>query len=329
VTDSALKDLLGCRGKFSTLEYLEIGIEALAGRPYNAFEIAPRLNRLRLTEGALGREFLGKWKFPWAQLTKFEIRLRVGHGGDELRETLLQLQNVEELRVETPVREYFAIDKNAPVFQLARLRRLDVSVDLAGIVDWFDTPLLEHLEINDYFDFANNLEIAKEAISSLIHRSSCRIHRLTLDHCGIKVIRMVLGVRALTASVEELFINRGESEILVIRDIPGFDERIYLPNLHVLRLKCCPLHATDEFVAAISYLLEARGEESELVASHDIAPLRRIAIQFDSCSTWWCDHDIISSTTLPRNPLGKVLNWPSYVEVTIVESSERNLGFAG
>ena len=138
------------------------------------------------------------------------------------------------------------------------------------------------------------------------------------------MIRVVLGIRALTASVEELFINRGEIESLsrVIRDIAGFDERIYLTNLLVLRLKCCRLHATDEFVAAISYLLDARGEESELVASHDITPLRRVAIQFGSCSPWWCDHDITSSTTLPRNPLGKVLNWPSYVDVTIVESSE-------
>jgi len=33
VTDSALKYLLGCRGKFSTLEYLEIGIDAFGGRP--------------------------------------------------------------------------------------------------------------------------------------------------------------------------------------------------------------------------------------------------------------------------------------------------------
>lgn len=66
MTDLALKDFLGCRGKFSTLEYLG---KKFCGRPYNAFEIAPRPNKLRLRESRHSRGCVGRWKFHWAQLT--------------------------------------------------------------------------------------------------------------------------------------------------------------------------------------------------------------------------------------------------------------------
>ena len=225
-------------------------------------------------------------------MTKLEIRLGLTWHIDGFRAVLLQLQNVEELRVEIYPIPQFVIKKCSPVF-LARFRHIDVSLPLPVILYWFETPLLEHLEIIDRFNAAYNHEIA-EAISSLIYRSSCQIHQLTLGHCTVKVIYMVLRVRELT-SAEEL--NQGDSESLsrIIRDLAKFDERIsfFLPTLHVLRLKCCPPHAINEFVAAISNLLEARGKESELVARHRVA---LESIKTTPCGRAHC-HDITCNTT--------------------------------
>ncbi|KAF8345031.1 hypothetical protein F5887DRAFT_238366 [Amanita rubescens] len=284
LNNSAIEGLLGCRGMFSTLEYLEMRIGTFGREPSHTFEIAPCLINLRLSNNIFGPGCIGKWKFPWAQLTKVKISTGLTQGSDEVRATLFQLQNVEELRLEIPFMRDFVIDKHSPVFRFARLRRFNVSMELAVILYWFDTPLLEHLEINDRFIFTHRGENTEEVIASLIYRSSCHIRRLTLEDCQIEAIRLVLGVRALTASVEELFIEHRESSGLsrLIRDI---NERSYLPKLHVLRLKCC----FNEFMAATPYLLEVRGEESEFVASHDIAPLLRVTVQFRSCRNPRCE----------------------------------------
>ena len=146
----------------------------------STFEIAPHLTGLELVHREGERGKLGGWAFPWAQLTKLKIQVPYLNFPDSsaLRTFLLQIQNVEELRFFTD--DVLDDEFKCPSVRFPRLRLFEISVLFSVVFSWFEAPKLEHLLMHRSGDlFSGDY---KEELSSFLHRSSCHIRQLTLEH---------------------------------------------------------------------------------------------------------------------------------------------------
>jgi len=284
------------------LESLKISICEMR-KDYDVFKVAPRLTELDLE---LTYQAIQQWQFPWAQLTKLRIEMTCLALTDGLRQVLLLLQSVEELRFST-AHDFSAPQMRWPAVRLARLRVLEITPFIPGLLSWFITPCLEHIQVGSIGDHVNE-ETYTEPISSLICRSSCHIRRLTIFYCGITELRMTM--KAL-ASVEELSIMAFPC---IIQCILGFDPCIYLPNLRVLQVICHqsidPEHDSEQLVAKISRFLEARHEGSGSALSRDIAPLEKLVLWLNWDPHW----------AIPRNTREVMRGWASFVDIFVNNS---------
>ena len=305
---SALDELLRCRGYMSSLESLTISVsDFLALKNYNTFEVAPHLTELDLFHP----RYAQKWQFPWAQLTKLNLRVSWAweqfddHHSNNLWGVLFQLKNIEELHIIGGARPPSPL----PMVCLPCLRLLEI---FAMIFSWFTAPLLEHLHIHGCtdpaYDWSNDHQPYEREITSLIQRSSCHIRRLVLENCGTKEMRIMM--KAL-ASVEELSINYlGPPSI--IQDITGLDSCIYLPKLQVLEVTesfrmqntLVAVSLLANAVTVFSRLFEVRGKELSM-ASHDIVPLEKFVLR------------LTLRGECPDNVLEMMHGWPSFAQVYI------------
>ncbi len=291
-----LYGLIRRRGRMPILESLKITVVNFrCHKGLGAFDIAPRLTELELVhrEGIKSGK-LGRWSFPWAQLTKLKMRvpyLDFAHIS-ALRTFLLQVQNLEELRfLIDDVKEEFGIFK-CPSVRFPRLRLLEISVVFPGVFSWFEAPVLEHLLVHDCFDLDTYaLRDYKEELSSFLHRSSCHVRHLTLQSCDIDVAEDIM---VSLASVEELCIKEAPEAGLgillscIIRGVAAPDGVVCLPNLRVLRVPCCLGQFGYAIIDADS-LLKARNKESGSVpatSSTNIVPLEKVVVTVDWKHCW-------------------------------------------
>jgi hypothetical protein len=298
-TGSALNALSKRRNKMPILESLKISICEM-GKDYSVFQVAPRLTELDLD---LTYQTIQQWQFPWAQLTKLRIEMNCLVFTDELHQVLFLLQSVEELRFSTAY--YFPAPQTRwPAVRLARLRVLEITPFIPGLLSWLITPCLEHIQIGN----VNEEESCTEPISSLICRSSCHIRRLTIFYCGIPESRRIMTA---LASVEELSIMDFPC---TIQSILGFDLCTYLPKLRVLQVTCHqsidPERDGEQLVAKTSRFLEACHEESRSAFSRDIAPLEKLALWLNWDPNW----------VIPHSMLEVMRSWPSFVDVYVNNS---------
>ncbi|KAF8337191.1 hypothetical protein F5887DRAFT_1244740 [Amanita rubescens] len=302
-TGSALNALNKRRNKMPILESLKISICEMR-KDYGVFQVAPRLTELDLE---LTYQAIQQWQFPWAQLTKLRIEMTCLALTDGLRQVLFLLQSVEELRFSTT--DYFsAFQTQWPAVRLARLRLLEVTPFIPGLLSWFITPCLENIQVGCIGNHVDEEETYTRPISSLICRSSCQIRRLAIFYCGITESRMIM--KALT-SVEQLSIMDFPC---IIQSILGFDLCTYLPKLRVLQVTCHqsidPERDGEQLVAKTSRFLEACHEESRSALSRDTAPLEKLALWLN-----WDPHWVI-----PHNMLEVMSSWPSFVDVYVNNS---------
>ena len=260
-------DLLECRNQVSILESMSLDIDPMITecKPQDsAFAVAPRLTELKLRhDGQCNR-----WVFPWSHLKKLHIEM------DNAEAALSQLQNVEEIRLLPPRGLRLARFNPSSPIQLPHLRFFEVwAIHYLRIFEWFEMPLLEHLSVYDHirpFVFPEGSEWKAE-IASLINRSSCRIHSLTVRLCRDGLARDI--AETLAASVEHLCIKDPVGETLppLIRVIANSNGGVFLPNLRELEIICCPGQADEECLAAIFHLLKVRVKPSGL--------LKRVTVQ--------------------------------------------------
>jgi len=313
--ESFMGGLVSRKGKIPILESLRLSIIKFEHRKNLAiFDIAPRLTKLELMRGDSGER---EWAFPWAQLTELSIDLPQAldfidsHG---LRTFLLQLQNVEELRFFIPhVDEGLGTLKCLPV-RFPRLRLLQTPLVCPGVFSWFEAPLLEDLSV--FCDPFSDMHVPDECkeLSSLVRRSLCHIRRLTLQDCEVKVARNIM--EALT-SVEKLCIKLS---LIAPKHGPRFvwdigrANGIYLPNLRMLQVPCCPQYF-EEYVSSISDLLKVRNRKPRLAtASSEIASLERliVTVNWTDSGCYCCE---VFNENIPcaiKHALEAMFDWPSF-----------------
>ncbi|KAF8337163.1 hypothetical protein F5887DRAFT_1244620 [Amanita rubescens] len=245
---------------------------------------------------------MGKWmfRFPWAQLTKLRIDIDRLCFADrnELETFLLQLRNVEELRIAV---FRISFDSDVPGACLSvcfpRLKRLETTFSFSWMLSCFETPLLQYLWVCGSFNNINHRHEYKEnltslVLTSLVHRSSCHIRRLTLQNCEVEVAYDIMEV---LVSVEELYVE--EMLCTGIVNVPSLVQDIVdgvLSNLRVLQVPCCA-GQFEQVISAASRLFQTRNREpgSEPV----VHPLKRLAVTVGrvTCACGSCDfHDIES-----------------------------------
>ena len=307
--------LISRRGKMPILESLRLSVTKFKHRKdLTAFQIAPRLTELDLMHGVEGER---GWGFPWAQLTKLTIDLPLSPDfadSHSLRAFLLQLQNVEELRFSiSSVNEGFGALKSPPV-RFARLRLLEISLVYPGVLSWFEAPLLEDLlAYCSPFSATYNPDECTRELSSLVHRSLCHIRRLTLRNCELEVAHSIM--KALT-SIEKLCIKYSSMSLRhgprLVQDIAEADG-IYLPNLQMLQLPCCP-RDFERYVSLISYLFEVRNRKPRLEsASSEMASLERLTVAVDGTDIGcWGYETFYKNMKSIDNALEAMCRWPSF-----------------
>ncbi len=232
-----------------------------------------------------------------------------------LRAFLLQLQNVEELRLTISyVKDGFGTLKCLPV-RFARLKLLHASLLYPGVLSWFEAPLLEDvLMYCGPFSATYDPDECKEELSSLVHRSPCHIRHLTLQDCEVEVAHSLM--KALT-SVERLCVKDSIAHNygpLLVRDIAEAGG-IYLPDLRMLQVSSCPEYFQG-YASSISCLFEARNIQPRLAPdSSDIASLERLVVTVDWTGLSCCCCGFFGKITKSRvikNELKAICSWPSF-----------------
>ena len=311
VYGGALDQLLRCKEYMSSLESLTMCIPDLrAVENYNIFQVAPHLTELGLAHPG----YTSKWQFPWAQLTKLNLEVFCeefnDHYSNNLWGVLFQLKNIEELHIMATFGGARA-PSPLPVACLPCLRLLEISLVSAMIFSWFTAPLLEHLHIHGCANLAydHDDQPYERELTSLIQRSSCHIRRLVLENCGTKEMRIMM--KAL-AGVKELSITNYPGPPIIIQDITGLDNCIYLPKLQVLevtkssRMKntLVAVSLLENAVTVFSRLFEARGKGLSM-AGHDIVPLEKFVLR------------LALRGKCPDKVLEMMHRWPSFAQVYI------------
>ncbi|KAF8337165.1 hypothetical protein F5887DRAFT_1244626 [Amanita rubescens] len=307
--------LVSRRGKMPILESLRLSMtRSKRQNDLTAFEIAPCLTELELAYSDSGER---EWAFPLAQLTKLNIDLPPSldfTDSHRLRMFLLQLQNVEELRFTISyIKEGFGTLQCLPV-RFPRLRLLRTPLLYPGVFSWFEVPLLEDLlTFCSLFSTAYDPDECKAALLSLVHCSPCHIRHLTLENCKVEEAHNIM--EALT-SVEKLCIKysiapkRGPRLVRDIAEANG----IYLPNLRMLQVPCCPGYF-EEYVSSISYLLEVRNRKPQLTpASSEITSLERliIAVNWTYSDCYCCSILDKNIPSVINNAIKVMFSWPSF-----------------
>ena len=316
--ESVLDGLVGRRGEMRILESLRVILTEFKGQmDPMAFEIAPRLTELEFKHWARMAEWTRRrWTFPWIQLSK--LRLEVASldftCGKTFRTFLLQIQNVEELRLLlTYSHARFGYFK-CPSVRFPRLRLLEISFSSPGVLSWFEAPLLDHLLLHDTCrdDAGSNDHI--EELSSFLHRSSCCVRCLTFQGCDIDVSRDI--IEELKVGVEELCVGEMVEALWgdfldFVRDmIQSYD--IHLPKLRVFQVECCPEHF-QELIPKESFFDEDFG-----------VPLEKLIVAVDgnNCGSDSCQYDV--GSTAIDNALNAICRWPSF-SVVCLNYDQRNL----
>ncbi|KAJ7940054.1 hypothetical protein B0H13DRAFT_2648463 [Mycena leptocephala] len=151
--------LSGIRGHLCRLRCLEISCLGLDSSGIgDIFAVAPQLQRVVLTKTGLS--------LPWCQLTHFRARLPA----KEFLDILHNAPNLVDCGIDLVGEE---LPPGTPVAILPHLRRL---------FTW-DTRLLQFLEAPNLEYLRVNGEVLA-VLSSFLHRSGCRLKRLTLRHCA-------------------------------------------------------------------------------------------------------------------------------------------------
>lgn len=316
---SLMDDLVKRRRKMLILKSLRICMEECEGQnDLDAFKIAPNLTELKLVqEQEMRKGTLGRWRFPWAQLTNLCINVCCLDFPDSnaLRTFLLQLQNLEELLFYiSDVKREFGIFK-CPAVRFARLRHLVVSLVSPEIFSWFEAPLLEHLRVY-YEPCSHNSDHYNEELSSLVNRSSCHIRHLTLQNCEVEAAHNIMKV---LTSVETLCIRTlviGPTYYpRLVRDIAKSDG-IYMPNLRVLQVPCCPRHF-EELALAAFRLFKARNLQSSAIPG-GVVPLEKLMVSVDrSGSSCCCCRDFDKQSRAIDKALKVMCSWPSFSVTTL------------
>lgn len=250
---------------------------------------------------------MGTWTFPWSQLLKLSIGLTSLDfaNSNELEIFLLQLRNVEELRI--TVLSHIIVHSDVlsaclPV-RLPRLKQLEISLSISWILSYFETPSLQYLSVYHSFD-AHDYE---GKLESLVHRSSCRIRHLTLEECEVHVAHDIMEE---LVSVEELCIKE-TSDMVPRNSMPSLVQDIasggiYLPNLRVLQLPCCPGHFKQVIPAA-----------SRLFQTPVTHPLERlvITVKWDDCCCGFCD--IYEESRVIDEALEEICRLPSLSVISL------------
>jgi len=187
---------------------------------------------------------------------------------EKLETILSQLQNVEELRVDT-VDAWNGANIDQRSIRLPSLRLLAVQVYPLEILTRIEAPLLKHLWVDwcPIFEEQHYSLTFTENLSSFIRRSSCHIRRLTLHNY---VCEPVPRLMMLLSSVEELCINfnrtilRGGS--LLVKHITQMNDGVCLPNLRELVVTCLRGQHDEKLMTATTRLLETQSEKSRLIS---------------------------------------------------------------
>lgn len=290
------------RGKMPILTSLKIFCGWMIKHNFDAFEIAPRLTHL----SAWRWRGMSHLLIPWAQLTKLTLGLEsptyLIREGDIIS-LLHVLQNIEELRfkVADTFYERFSYPLVWRAVRLTHLRLLEVPH--FAILLWIEAPLLEHLHLTARTSgTVYDNQMYSGSLSGMILDSSCRIRRLTLEHCQIMTMKDVMDV---LPNVEELYVRTEPKQedlySLIRHSSEAVDGHLRLPELRVLRMTCRMEHVNEVLVEAVSQLLAKRGAKSAPILG--VVPIQEFTIKME-----W-DGDI---PEIPDEVLDAMDKWPSF-----------------
>jgi len=226
------------KGKMPILTSLKIFCSWMIKHDFDAFEIAPRLTHL----SAWRWRGMSHLLIPWEQLTKLTLGLEspmyLIQGGD-IVSLLHALQNIEELRfkVTDTFCERFSYPLVWRAVRLTHLRLLEVP-HLAMPL-WIESPLLEHLHLTDRTSGSvYGYQMYSGAPFGMILDSSCRIRRLTLEHCQLMTMKGVMDVMDALPNVEELYVMKVQNRNICIPSSGTVWERMMGTSVYLSSVSC-------------------------------------------------------------------------------------------